>query len=130
MPFGSPRFESKRSDARRWGLLHLSHPTVVRVGNIAFVPPSDVSGARRQFSFAQEPTRPLIHPIFRWHSYSRLNRPIDCAAAFGPILEGAEIIDLIVAHFLEYLAAQSRAPARGTIEDDDFAFGETLIIVR
>src|SRR5947209_3416676 len=70
-------------------------------------------------------------PGRRWtstagHSPGRL---VDRASAFGPILEGAEIVDLGVTHVLEYLAAQGRAPARGAIDDDGFLLGEILVVV-
>src|SRR5437016_5101565 len=43
---------------------------------------------------------------------------VDRAAAFSPILEGAEIVDAVVAHVFEHLAGQRRAPARGAIQND------------
>ena len=44
-------------------------------------------------------------------------RLLDRPAALGPILESAEIENLPVAHLLEQLAGQSRAPARAAIQD-------------
>src|SRR5262245_43590646 len=58
-----------------------------------------------------------------------LGRLVDRASAFGPILEGAEIVDAVVAHLLEYLAAQGRASARRAIDDHGLVLGEILVVV-
>src|SRR5262245_31567557 len=55
-----------------------------------------------------------------------LGRLVDRASAFGPILEGAEIVDAIVAHLIEHLAAQGRASAGRAIDDHGFVLGPTL----
>ena len=48
--------------------------------------------------------------IFLPGSHARLDRLVDGLAAFGPVLEGSEVVDLAVAHLLEHLARQRRAP--------------------
>src|SRR3954471_14692401 len=66
----------------------------------------------------------------RWPSLASLDRLIDFAPAFNPILEGAEIVDLIIAHVFEHFAAQARAPARRAVKDDGLVLGEIFIMVR
>src|SRR5262245_46507462 len=58
-----------------------------------------------------------------------LGRLVDRASAFGPILEGAKIVDAIVAHLLEHLAAQGRASAGRAIDNHGFVLGEVLVVV-
>src|SRR4249920_3923711 len=62
-------------------------------------------------------------------SHASIDRLVDSAAGLSPILEGTEIIDQIVAHVFEYLAAERRASARGTIEDDCLVLDEILVVV-
>jgi hypothetical protein len=66
---------------------------------------------------------PISHLTIARHSRARL---VDCASAFGPVLEGTEIVGLIVAHVFEHLAAQGQAAARGTVGDDRFIFAKFL----
>src|SRR5260221_10986689 len=90
---------------------------------------------------AQAAPMPLAAPVMSaWIPFSRfshltrlpnlLARLVDDATRVGPILEGAEIVDLRVAHVLEHLAAQGRAPARGAIHDDGFILRKILVVVR
>src|SRR5258708_21773239 len=50
-------------------------------------------------------------------SRARRDRLFDRTAAFGPILEGADIVHLAIAHILEQLGRQRGAAARGAIQD-------------
>src|ERR1051325_6537253 len=56
-------------------------------------------------------------------------RLIDRTAALGPVLERAEVIDLVVAHVLEHLAGKRRAPARGAIDDERLVLGKILVVI-
>src|SRR5262249_43563616 len=78
-------------------------------------------------AMGHEPDLRSIHQPRR--SPAGLGRLVDRAPAFGPILERAEVVDLLVAHVFEHLAAQGRAAARGAIENDGFVLGEILIVV-
>jgi hypothetical protein len=49
------------------------------------------------------------------------------AAGLDPILEAAEIVDCLVAHFLEQFAGQGSTAARGAVQDDGLVEGERLL---
>src|ERR1700723_520104 len=53
---------------------------------------------------------------------------LDRAAAFGPVLEAADIVDLAIAHILEQLAGQCRAAAGGAIDQDGLVPREILVV--
>src|SRR5208283_4104314 len=46
-----------------------------------------------------------------------------------PFLEGAEVIDPVIAHVFERLAGQCRASARGTIDDERLVLGKIFVVV-
>ena len=48
-------------------------------------------------------------------SHARVDRFFDRTAAFSPILEGADVVHFAIAHILEHLAAERRAPARSVL---------------
>src|SRR3974390_2344276 len=51
-----------------------------------------------------------------------------CAAAFGPVLEPAEIVNALIAHVFENLAAERRATAGAAIDDHILILGKTLVV--
>src|SRR3954470_347674 len=61
--------------------------------------------------------------------HPRLDRLLDLAALFGPVLEGADIVDLVVAEILERLAGQRGTAARGAVEDHGLVPGEILVVI-
>src|SRR5262249_3154356 len=63
-------------------------------------------------------------------SHAGFDRFVEGPAAFGPVLEGPEVVDLAVAHLLEHLARQRRAPTRRTVQDEHLVLGEVLVVVR
>src|SRR5262249_61355513 len=85
-----------------------------------------------------QPSRPLFLPITDISSRStrdKCRRSVvrgpdlfHFAAGVGPILETAEIVDSLVAHFLEELAAQGRAAAGGAIDDHVLVLGKILVV--
>src|SRR5215470_1318592 len=62
-------------------------------------------------------------------SQSGPRRFLDYPAAFGPVLESAEIIDPLVAHVFEHLAGKRGAPARTAIEDHGVVLFEVVVVV-
>src|SRR6185437_5484176 len=89
----------------------------------ALPPKADIRYASGLSAKCQEQTRRLN--VF---SRARAGR-FDRTAAFSPILEGADVVHLAVAHILEHLAAERRAPARRAIEDDGLVLGKILVVV-
>src|ERR1700732_5399091 len=47
----------------------------------------------------------------------------------GPVLEGTEIVDLVVTHIFEQLAGEGCSPAGDAIEDYGFSFFEILVVM-
>jgi hypothetical protein len=45
-----------------------------------------------------------------------------------PILEGADVVHLDIAHILEHLAGERRAPAGSAIDDDGLVFKKPLYL--
>src|SRR5205823_15039909 len=119
-----PRAAPKQASAGR-GPSH--KPTNRGASRTAPVPGGPMRGppapAEQQHRFSAKPERPGD----RFRLPARL---VDGAAGLGPILEGAEIVDLLVAEVLEHLAGQGRAPAGGAIHDDTFVLREILVVVR
>jgi len=72
-----------------------------------------------------QPLTDCDHP----RSHVRLDRLIHRPTAIGPVLEGAEIVDLGIAHILEHLATERRSPAGRAIENDRLVLGEILVMV-
>ena len=86
-------------------------------------PASSASSAR----LAQRQACGLFGSHSRPNSRARLDRLIH--AAIDPVHEGAEIVDLGIAHVLEYLATERRSAAGRTIENDRLVLGEILVMV-
>src|SRR5581483_619345 len=55
---------------------------------------------------------------------------LDRAAAFAPVLEAADIVDLAIAHVLEQLAGKRGAPARGAVDQHGLVFRKILVVGR
>src|SRR5262249_48650287 len=50
------------------------------------------------------------------------------AAAFGPVLEPADVVNALIAHVFENLAAERRATAGAAIDDHIPILGKTLVV--
>src|SRR5215468_6781097 len=50
------------------------------------------------------------------------------AAAFGPVREPAEVVNALIAHVFENLAAERRATAGAAIDDHSLILGKTLVV--
>src|SRR5262249_47147093 len=61
---------------------------------------------------------------------TRRVRLLDATAGVSPILESAEIIDALVAHFLEHLAAERRTPSGAAVDDDGLVPTEIPVVIR
>lgn len=59
--------------------------------------------------------------------FSRLHL-LDRAAAVGPVLEAADVIDMLVTHVLEQFAGQRGASAGCAVENDVLVLGEILVV--
>ena len=55
---------------------------------------------------------------------------LSTTAALDPILKGAHVKDLAVAHVLEHLTRQRSAPAGSAIDDDGLGRFKLLVVVR
>ena len=116
------------SPSRRWAFFveDLSQPSP---GHARYR--SAWSTLRRKRGRGRECAEPLIQRgTDRAHHAQPARLLVDLAAGLDPVLEAAEVVDLVVAEILQQLAGERRASAGGAMQDHRPVLGKILVVAR